>query len=71
MPNIMDKIPPEIISPHQNLTDADKRWFNKYEKIYRRGIKDSMTLGYLLAYIGFIVVVGGIVLLFFWLVISC
>jgi hypothetical protein len=70
MPNIMDKIPPEIISKHQNLTDADKRWFTKYEKIYRRGIKDSMTLSYLLSYIGFMVVVGGIVLLVFWLILK-
>jgi hypothetical protein len=68
MPNIMDKIPLEIMSKHQNLTDADKRWFTKYEKIYRRGIKDSMTLSYLLSYIGFMVVVFGLVFLIIWLV---
>jgi hypothetical protein len=68
MPNIFDKIPPEIISPHQDLTNADKRWFNKYEKIYRRGVKDSLTLSCLLTGIAVTAAVIGIVLLIVWLV---
>jgi len=68
MPNIFDKIPPEIISPHQDLTDADKRWFTKYEKIYRHSVKDSMTLSCLLTGIAVTAGICGIVLLIIWLV---